>query len=80
MPVTPASDCALAIGTLPAIVDAVDDVSVLWLDAHADYDTPNTQTADFLGCMSLAGACGAWDTEGSLHLNLVARSPVIFTG
>ncbi len=62
-PVTLASDCALAIATLPAIADAVDGVRVLWLDAHADYDTPATQTTDFLGCMSLAGACGAWDTD-----------------
>ena len=53
--ITLASDCALALATLPAA-----DANVLWLDAHADYDTPATQTYDFLGCMSLAGACGAW--------------------
>jgi arginase family enzyme len=33
----------------------------LWLDAHCDYDTPQTTTIGFLGCMSLAGATGAWD-------------------
>jgi arginase len=57
VPLTLASDCSLALGTLPAI----GDLDVLWLDAHADYDTPATQTIDFLGCMSLAGACGAWE-------------------
>jgi arginase family enzyme len=60
VPVTLATDCALALGTLPAV--ARDGVRVLWLDAHADYDTPETQTLSFLGCMSLAGACGAWES------------------
>jgi arginase family enzyme len=53
--ITLASDCALALATLPRA-----RANVLWLDAHADYDTPRTQTYDFLGCMSLAGATGAW--------------------
>ncbi len=59
MPVTLATDCSLALGTLPALAP---DVRVLWLDAHADYDTPATSTLSFLGCMSLAGACGAWES------------------
>ena len=37
------------------------EARVLWLDAHSDYDTPETSTIGFLGCMSLAGATGAWD-------------------
>jgi arginase len=59
MPVTLATDCSLALGTLPALAP---DVRVLWLDAHADYDTPVTSTLAFLGCMSLAGACGQWES------------------
>ena len=63
VPITLATDCALAMGTLPAARAAQrDGARVLWLDAHADYDTPETTTAGFLGCMSLAGACGAWDS------------------
>jgi arginase family enzyme len=62
VPVTLATDCSLALGTLPAVAGSVDGLMVLWLDAHADYDTPDTTTIDFLGCMSLAGACGAWDS------------------
>ena len=73
-PVTLASDCSLAIATLPAMASAVAEMTVLWLDAHADYDTPATQTYDFLGCMSLAGACGAWDTGlGSLSPGVVVH-------
>lgn len=55
------SDCSLALGTLPALAAARPDAQVLWLDAHCDYDTPDTTTIGFLGCMSLAGATGAWD-------------------
>jgi arginase len=56
-----ASDCSLALGTLPALAACAPGVRVLWLDAHCDYDTPDTTTIGFLGCMSLAGATGAWD-------------------
>src|SRR5689334_149207 len=56
-----ASDCSLALGTLPALAATRPDAQVLWLDAHCDYDTPATSTLGFLGCMSLAGATGAWD-------------------
>lgn len=61
-PVTIAADCALAIGTLPVLAGHEPKPKILWLDAHTDYDTPETSTISFLGCMSLAGATGAWDT------------------
>jgi arginase family enzyme len=57
-----ASDCAVAIATLPAVAAVQPEVRVLWLDAHSDYDTPTTTTYSFLGSMSLAGATGAWAT------------------
>jgi arginase family enzyme len=56
-----ASDCSLALGTLPALAASTPAAHVLWLDAHCDYDTPETTTIGFLGCMSLAGATGAWE-------------------
>ena len=59
---TVATDCALALATLPAVAAVNDSVRVLWLDAHSDYDTPETSTIGFLGCMSLAGATGAWSS------------------
>ncbi len=59
-PLTVAPDCALALGTLPAVARLRPAAHVFWLDAHCDYDTPETTTIGFLGCMSLAGACGAW--------------------
>lgn len=58
---TLASDCSLALATLPSLAAARPDAQVLWLDAHCDFDTPGTTAIGFLGCMSLAGATGAWD-------------------
>ncbi len=37
------------------------DAKVLWLDAHGDFNTPDTSPSGYLGGMSLAGACGRWD-------------------
>jgi arginase len=34
---------------------------VLWLDAHGDFNTPETTPSEFLGGMCLAAACGVWD-------------------
>ena len=72
-PITVATDCALALGTLPALAEGT---GVLWLDAHADFDSPATQTYDFLGCMSLAGACGIWDSG----LGAIAADRVVHAG
>jgi arginase family enzyme len=74
---TVASDCALALGTLPAVHAEIPAARVLWLDAHSDYDTPQTSTIGFLGCMSLAGATGAWDAGlGSLPADRVVLAGV----
>ncbi len=35
--------------------------AVLWLDAHGDFNTPETTPSEFLGGMCLAAACGRWD-------------------
>jgi arginase family enzyme len=67
-PVLVASDCSICLTTLPTVVRLVPEVRVLWLDAHGDFNTPETTPSGFLGGMCLAGACGLWDTgfEGAL--------------
>jgi arginase len=52
--VTLASDCSLALGTLPALARAEPDAKMLWLDAHADFETPRTTTGGRTGAR---GAC-----------------------
>ncbi len=59
-PVLVASDCAVGLTTLPAVARHRPDARFLWLDAHGDFNTPDTTTSGFLGGMCLAGACGRW--------------------
>ena len=63
LPVLLAAECTVALTTLPAVMRHRPDAKVLWLDAHGDYNTPGTTASGYLGGMSLAGACGEWDTE-----------------
>jgi arginase len=60
-PLTVATDCGLAIATLPAAHRALPGARVLWLDAHYDFWEPSDGD-DFLGSMALSGACGVWPT------------------
>jgi arginase len=61
VPVLLAGDCSVGITTLPSALRHGQGIKVLWLDAHADYNTPTTTTSGYLGGMALAGACGEWD-------------------
>jgi arginase len=60
-PVLTSSDCSICITTLPAVARLRPDAWVLWLDAHPDFNDPDTTQSGFLGGMCLAAACGAWD-------------------
>ena len=60
-PVLTSSDCSICMTTFQAVVRHVPDVHVLWLDAHGDFNTPETTPSRFLGGMCLAAACGRWD-------------------
>ena len=61
VPVIAASDCSISVTTLPAALRHRPDAKVLWLDAHGDYNTPDTTGSGYLGGMCLAGACGEWE-------------------
>jgi arginase len=61
LPVLTASDCSICIATLPTVAARVPDVRVLWIDAHGDFNTPETTPSGFLGGMCLAAACRSWD-------------------
>jgi arginase len=60
-PVLLAGDCSISITTLPTVVRHLPEAYVLWLDAHGDFNTPDTTPSGFLGGMCLAAACGRWD-------------------
>ena len=60
-PVLLAGDCSISITTLPTVARHFPESYVLWLDAHGDFNTPDTTPSGFLGGMCLAAACGRWD-------------------
>jgi arginase len=61
-PLLLAGDCSVCLTTLSAALRWRPEARVLWLDAHGDYNTPETSSSGFLGGMCLAGACGEWET------------------
>jgi arginase len=68
LPVLLAGDCSIALTTLPTVHRHRPDARILWLDAHGDYNTPDTTPSAFLGGMCLAGACGEWEPGLTDHL------------
>jgi len=61
-PVLLSSDCTICITTFQAVMRHRPLARVLWLDAHGDFNTPETTPSGFLGGMCLAAACGRWDS------------------
>lgn len=58
-----AAECTICIATFPAVARRVPDVRFVWLDAHGDFNTPDSSPSGYLGGMCLAAACGRW-SEG----------------
>ena len=61
LPLLTASDCSICIATMPTVARRVPGVQFLWIDAHGDFNTPQTTPSGFLGGMCLGAACGRWD-------------------
>jgi arginase len=61
VPILLAAECSIGLTTLAAVHRHRPEVKILWLDAHADFNTPGTTQSGYLGGMGLAGACGRWD-------------------
>ena len=61
-PLVTASDCSICMTTFQSVIRHAPDARVLWLDAHGDFNTPQTTPSGFLGGMCLAAACGRWDS------------------
>jgi arginase len=60
-PLLLAGDCSVCLTTLPTVLRHRPQARILWLDAHGDFNSPETTTSGYLGGMCLAGACGVWD-------------------
>ena len=77
-PVLLHSECSVALSTLPTIARMRPDVRILWLDAHGDYNTPQTTASEYLGGMALSGACGEWDAD--LDVGFADPARVVLAG
>ena len=62
VPLLVTNTCAASLGTLPTAAARYPDAVVLWIDAHGDFNTPETTESGYLGGMVLAAACGLWDS------------------
>lgn len=61
-PILLTNTCAASLGTLPTVAERYPDAVVLWIDAHGDFNTPETTGSGYLGGMVLAAACGLWES------------------
>jgi arginase len=57
-PLVLAGDCLTALGLVAGLQRRHDDVSVIWLDAHGDFNTPAISASGYLAGMSLAMLSG----------------------
>jgi arginase len=60
-PVLLSGDCTICMTTIGTVLRHRPEARVLWLDAHGDFNTPETTPSDFVGGMCLAASCGLWD-------------------
>lgn len=60
--VTALNRCAAAIATLPAVLSQRPGACVVWLDAHADLNTPASTSTGYLGGMAISGPAGLWES------------------
>ncbi len=79
VPVLVAATCTVCTTTIPAVLRTYPDAIVLWLDAHGDFNTPDTTPSRFLGGMCLSAACGEWD-DGLGTQPKLAPSSIVFYG
>jgi arginase len=58
MPLVLAGDCNNVIGVVSGCSEGVDDLGIVWLDAHGDAHTPETSGSGFFDGMPLAAVLG----------------------
>jgi len=76
-PLTALNRCAASLATLPVVARHRPDACVVWLDAHADLNTPATSSSGYLGGMAISGPAGLWTSGLGAGL---ALSNVVLVG
>jgi len=80
-PVSVAGDCCTTLGVLAGLRRGGVEPSLLWFDAHGDFNTPETSPSGFLGGMPLAILVGRGDDtlRRALELAPLAEERVVLT-
>lgn len=80
-PVSFAGDCLSSLAVLAGLERAGIEATLLWFDAHGDFNTPETTPSGFLGGMPLAMAVGRGNLRlvEALGLSPIPESSVILT-
>lgn len=58
LPVVIAGDCTASIGVVAGLQQTTPDFTLVWYDAHGDFNTHETTPSGFIGGMPLAMLCG----------------------
>lgn len=64
-----ANTCSASLSSLPVVAKEYPEALVLWIDAHGDFNIPETTESGYLGGMVLSAACGLWDSGHGSGLN-----------
>ncbi|NDL65689.1 arginase family protein [Acerihabitans arboris] len=71
-PFTPSSRCTAYMATLPVVARHHPVACGVWLDAHADLNTPHSYPTGYIGGFTIAGPVGLWDSGPGGGLDLSA--------
>jgi len=77
-PLIVGGDCLVALGALSGLLDPL-NTAVAWLDAHGDFNTPETTISGYLGGMPLACAVGRGLTELREQCKLATPVPSVMS-
>lgn len=80
-PISFSGDCCTTIPVVAGLQRANIDATLIWIDAHGDFNTPETSPSGFLGGMPLAMLAGLGDLSlcESIGLNTLAVEKIILT-
>lgn len=56
------SRCAASVATLPVVAGHHPGACVVWFDAHADLNTPQSTSSGYLGGLALSASLGLWNS------------------
>src|SRR4051794_35028032 len=73
-PLIVGGDCLVALGALSGLLDAP-NTAIVWVDAHGDFNTPETTISGYLGGMPLACAVGRGLVELREQCKLITPVP-----